>query len=296
MRETETTPNWRQPPVVCSIPSRRLGAEIIIGRSALVLLIAALAIETGQTQSRPVFDVVSIKTFQFPNDGFFAGFIAGMGPCGGSTFTPIGPRVSFGVLTVCSLIRMAYDVNDYQVVSIPSQMSGKEKSGWYQVEARAAPDVALTVPVTRLMLQEMLADRFKLKFHREPRQAPVYALVVAKESHKLGTPGPACENPILPYMVRRGKLRSCGAGITMAQLVLALNRESLLDRTIVDRTNLDGIFALSLEWSESEPLNGGDGRPSLFTAVQEQLGLKLERSTDAVDAFVIDYVEPPSAN
>jgi len=202
--------------------------------------------------------------------------------------------VSFGTLTVCSLIRMAYEVKDYQVLSIPPRMDGREPSSWYAVEARGAAGVTLTIEQTRLMLQTMLAERFKLKFHREPRQAPVYALVVAKGGHKLGTAGKPCELSFMPYMLRFGSLRSCGTGITMAQLVFALRRE--LDRPVVDRTNLDGTFVLSLEWAASEPLNGGDGRPSLFTAVQEQLGLRLETSTDAVDAIIVVSVDPPSPN
>jgi uncharacterized protein (TIGR03435 family) len=196
--------------------------------------------------------------------------------------------------TVCSLIRMAYDVKDYQVLSMPPQMAGKERSSWYQVEARAAADVTLTIEQAQLMLQTMLADRFKLKFHREPRQAPVYALVVAKGGHKLGTEDKACANMRLPFMLRPGTLTSCKPGLSMAQLVFSLNRE--VDRPVVDRTGLAGTYVFSLEWAPGEPLAGADGRPSLFTAVQEQLGLRLETSTDAVDAIVVDYVEPPSPN
>jgi uncharacterized protein (TIGR03435 family) len=76
--------------------------------------------------------------------------------------------------------------------------------------------------------------------------------------------------------------------------VFDLSRE--LDRPVVDRTQLAGTYAFTLEWAGSEPLAGADGRPSLFTAVQEQLGLRLETSTDAVDAIIVDSVDPPSPN
>jgi uncharacterized protein (TIGR03435 family) len=145
---------------------------------------------------------------------------------------------------------MAYDVQDYQVMSMPPRMAGKEQSSWYVVEARAAADVTLTVEQARLMLQTMLAERFKLKFHREPRQAPVYALVVAKGGHKLGTEDKACANVRVPFTLRPGVLRSCKPGLSLSQLVFALNRE--LDRPVVDRTGLEGTFAFSLEWAPGE--------------------------------------------
>ena len=266
-------------------------------RSAAVCLAALSAVASvavGQTQPRPAFEIVSIKPAQFPSTVYFEGFAAGAGACGFSQFTPVGPRVSFGTTTVCSLIRMAYDIKEYQVLSMPQRMAGKEPSSWYQVEARAAADVVLTVEQARLMLQTMLAELFKLKFHREPRRAPVYALVVAKEGHKLGTADKACAETRMTFMSGPGTLRSCNPGMVMSRLTFALSRE--LDRPVVDRTGLAGTYAFSLVWAAREPLAGTDDRPSLFTAVQEQLGLRLEPSTDAVDAFIIDSVEPPSPN
>lgn len=266
-------------------------------KPAALFLVVALAVASAQApraQAPPAFEVVSIKPAQFPNDSYFAGFAAGAGTCGFFRFTPVGPRVSFGKTTLCSLIRMAYDVKDYQVVSIPPRMADKEQSAWYDVEARAAAGTTLTVEDTRLMLQTMLADRFKLKFHREPRQAPIYALVVTKDGHKLGATPVACQDMRATFMVGPGTLRSCKPGMSMAQLVLSLSRD--LDRPVVDRTGLTGTYAFSLEWAGRDPLAGDDTRPSLFTAVQEQLGLRLEPATDAVDALIIDSVEPPSPN
>jgi uncharacterized protein (TIGR03435 family) len=271
---------------------------ILIMRTAAVLLVATLAVVSvgaRQAQSPPAFDVVSIKPAQFPSQAYFEGFAAGAGGgCGFFRFTPVGPRVSLGMTTVCSLIRMAYDLKEYQVLSIPSRMAGKEMSSWYEVEARAASDTTLTVEQARLMLQTMLADRFKLKFHREPRQAPVYALVVAKGGHKLGTVPQKCADTRASLFVGTGMLGSCRPGMPMSQLAFSLNR--YLDRPVVDRTGLAGTYPFLLEWAGTEPLTGADGRPSLFTAVQEQLGLRLETSTDAVDAIIVDSVEPPSPN
>ena len=130
---------------------------------------------------------------------------------------------------------------------MPPRMAGKDPSSWYEVEARAAADVVLTVEQARLMLQTMLANRFKPNFHREPRQAPVYALVVAKEGHKLGTADKACADTRLPFMLAPGMLRSCSPGMAISQLVFALNRE--LDRPVVNRTGLTGTYAFSLTWA-----------------------------------------------
>ena len=271
---------------------------ILAVRYAAGFLLAALAVASvsaQQTQTPLAFEVVSIKPAQFSTQAYFEGFAAGAGGgCGFFRFTPVGPRVSFGMTTVCSLIRMAYDVKDYQVLSMPSRMAGKQQSSWYEVEARAAADTTLTVEQARLMLQTMLAERFKLKFHREPRQAPVYALVVGKEGHKLGTVPQKCADARMSLFVGTGMLGSCKPGMPMSQLAFSLNR--YLDRPVVDRTGLAGAYPFLLEWAGNEPLSGGDGRPSLFTAVQEQLGLRLETSTDAVDAIVVDAVEPPSPN
>jgi uncharacterized protein (TIGR03435 family) len=268
--------------------------EELMRRALLFGFFCSFTTLASARQAAPAFEVVSIKPAQFPSTSYFEGFAAGAGACGFSQFTPAGPRVSFGTTTVCSLIRMAYDIKDYQVVSMPTRMAGKDPSSWYQVEARAAADVVLTVEQARLMLQTMLADRFKLKFHREPRQAPVYALVVARDGHKLGTADKACAETRMTFLSGPGTLRSCNPGMAMSRLVFALSRE--LDRPVVDRTGLTGTYAFSLTWAPREPLAGTDDRPSLFTAVQEQLGLRLEPSTDAVDAFIIDSVEPPAPN
>ena len=146
---------------------------------------------------------------------------------------------------MCSLIRMAFDVKDYQVLSIPPRMDGKEPSSWYAIEARGAAGVTLTIEQTRLMLQTMLAERFKLKFHREPRQAPVYALVVAKGGHKLGTEDKkwCTEEKRVTFMAGPGLLRSCKPGLSISQLIISLNRD--LDRPVVDRTDLAGTCSHS---------------------------------------------------
>ena len=219
---------------------------------------------TPRAQSA-AFEVVSIKPARFESDSYFAGYSAGAGLCGFSRFTPVGPRVSIPAATACSLIRMAYDIKDYQVVAMPARMEGKEQSAWYEVDARAASGTTLTVEHARLMLQTMLADRFKLKLHREPRGTPVYALVVSSQGHRLSTTDIVCPKPRMTMIAGPGLLTSCKPQMSMSQLAIALSRE--LDRPVVDRTALTGMYALSLEWASNDPL-----------------------------ALVIDYIEPPSPN
>lgn len=258
----------------------------------LSLLLATIS-GAQQRDATMAFEVASIRLTQFPSESYFSGFADGAGMCGMWRFTAVGNRVSLRSVNLCSLIRMAYDVKDYQVVS-PAWVIKKDPSVFFEIEGRAAEGTTLTVDQARGMLQALLADRFKMKSHREPRNSPVYALVVGDRGHKLSTQGIACPNPNASMMVGPGMLTSCKPQMSISQLVFTLSRD--LDRVVVDRTNLTGQYAFVLQWAGNDPLSGANNRPSLFTAVQEQLGLRLEPSTETVDALVIDHIEPPSPN
>jgi len=144
------------------------------------------------------------------------------------------------------------------------------------------------------MLRSLLAERFQLKVHTESRNLPAYALVVSNSGSKLlpstGTGGPS--------KTMLGQLVVPKMG--MAQLVQILEFD--VDRPVIDRTGLTGDFAIHLEWTrERARTAAGDvpvdqSRPSIFSALQEQLGLKLESIKAPVDVLVIDRVELPSAN
>ena len=264
--------------------------------TAIVLTLSLLLAAAGAAQRRDVaatFEVASIRQTQFPNEAYFAGFADGAGMCGMWRFTPVGNRVTLRSVNLCSLIRMAYDLKDYQVVA-PPWVTKKDPSVFYELEGRGAEETTLTVEQGRLMLQSLLADRFKMTFHREPRVAPVYALVVGSRGHKLSTQEIPCPSPKASFVAGPGMLTSCKPLMTVAQIVFSLSRE--LDRVVVDRTNLTGQYAFALRWASGDALSGGDNLPSLFTAVQEQLGLRLEASTEPVDALVIDRIEQPSPN
>jgi uncharacterized protein (TIGR03435 family) len=216
------------------------------------------------------------------------------------------------------------------------QLSGGPKwinSDRFDVEAKAAGDVVRGTEGTRrkqLMLQALLAQRFKLAVHHEMKDMPVYALVLARRDHRLGPklrrsevdsaalrgnpnnlpiPLPAFGTPACdaasgarcsPGLDFAGVFK--GSAMTMTELSPYLSR--WLDRTVSDRTGLTGAFDVELQFSpdglqgvptgppgvERPPSEG----PSIFTAVQEQLGLKLESTKGPVDVLVIDRAERPT--
>lgn len=131
-----------------------------------------------------------------------------------------------------------------------------------------------------LMLQSLLAERFNLVFHRETRQFSAYALVIGKGGPKLH---PAAA-PQGSFKFRALAGHAVGFSISMPALADRLSRPDFqIDRRVVDFTGLTGTFDLTLDW-------GGENGPSIFTAIQEQLGLKLEARKIPLEVFVVDHV------
>jgi uncharacterized protein (TIGR03435 family) len=200
-------------------------------------------------------------------------------------------------------------------------------SALFNIEARAEGNPGN--PQMNLMLQSLLEDRFKLVMHHETRQLPIYALVVAKPG-KIGPqltqhsgdtkcadaaagkplPQPGPDEAMPAYCggffmnPRPGDLRETGNKITMDMLGQFLRQS--VDRTVVDRTGLSGVFDFTLEFAPelgpgSQPSTTASASdpstlPAIFTALQEQLGLKLETQKGPVDVIVIDHVQEPSPN
>jgi bla regulator protein blaR1 len=225
--------------------------------------------------------------------------------------------------TLHMLIENAYDVRYFQITGAPSWF----KSEKYDIEAKMDGSVAEEVrklsddqreAETRRMLQALLADRFQLKLHGDSRDLPVYALVIAKTGLKLheATSGDTYPNGFkgpdggggagMMFMEGNGgPVR--GQGIAIANLVHLLSQQ--LGRTVLDKTGLTGRYDFTLQWTPDEsqgPPGGPPGignapppdssGPSIFTAIQEQLGLKLESQKGPVEILVIDHAEKPSAN
>ena len=197
--------------------------------------------------------------------------------------------------TLKALIRTAYAVRDHQILGGPAWMDSE------RFEVLAKPHVrAATSAEFRQMAQALLSDRFGLQLHRETRELPVFALTVGRNGPRLvewrQAVGPACG-----YMA--GRL-TC-TKVTMAILADSLARR--LGRSVIDKTGLLGTYDLTLEWTPDEnqvpgPAENGkaqardSGGPSLFSAIQEQIGLKLETAKAPVETLVIDDAHKPSEN
>jgi uncharacterized protein (TIGR03435 family) len=210
--------------------------------------------------------------------------------------------------TVKVLIMDGYGVKEDSIIGGPDWVG----TTGYDVDAKVtpaadAPPPKLNRAERRQMIQSLLADRFKLVVHYETKDAPIYELDLAKGGSKLtiATPNDTFAkgingldgNPVssgYPVQLSRGRL--IGQSVTIASLIDYLKLE--LKRSVVDKTGLTGKYDLSLQWTPDNTLTDSPlaGGPSIFTAVQEQLGLKLEPSTAPLDILVIDSAEAPTPN
>ncbi|MFZ1941665.1 MAG: TIGR03435 family protein [Terracidiphilus sp.] len=159
-------------------------------------------------------------------------------------------------------------------------------------------------PEQMAMLRTLLADRFKLSFHREEKEFSIYALEVAKGGPKLNeSTAPANDPALLLSTVYPQRIHLPAKNATMGDFASLLQR-ALLDRPVVDQTGLTGRYDFDLDWAPDETQFGGEvpvapadaQAPPFFTAIQQQIGLRLEATRGNVQAFVIDHAEPPSAN
>lgn len=208
------------------------------------------------------------------------------------------------------LIEFAYNIKDFQVSGGPGWIDSEKydidaKMDESNIEAIKKMPRDQAVEQRRLMLQSLLADRFKLKVTHSSKELPVYALVVAKSGPKLSqaadTSAPAGAGPKGQLRFTPGELT--GTGISISGLANQLSRE--LGRNVVDKTGLTGNYDFTLRWTPEQPAAPGaagdapppdSSGPSIFTAIQEQLGLKLESQKGPVELLIIDSIERPSEN
>ncbi len=158
---------------------------------------------------------------------------------------------------------------------------------------------------TQAMFQQLLADRFQLKVHWETRELPVYALVATKNGAKLQPTKDTTGNIGTSTSGNGSSVKFTATGQTLAQLAQSLtsSAEHDLGREVIDKTGIEGRYDVTLNWtrdtgasSSGTDSNAQDSGPSLFTAIQEQIGLKLEPSKGQVRVLVIDHAEMPSEN
>ncbi len=205
---------------------------------------------------------------------------------------PGGRFIATG-MPIWPLIMKAYGVRDFQLAG---DVDWKYSQ---RFDIAAKPDGEVSDEKVLLMLQALLADRFKLKLHRETKEMQVYVMTVAKNGPKNGPKLTAAEPSETGGIRIRGMGRLAGISASTLQLAeglsdLALNGRHFLDRPVLDRTGLSGVYNFNLEWTpEGAPDPFG---PSIFTAIQEQLGLKLETQKAPVEILVIDRLEKPTGN
>jgi uncharacterized protein (TIGR03435 family) len=184
------------------------------------------------------------------------------------------------------LVADAYNVENYQVSGGP----GWIESDLYSIEARAPGESTPTTDQVRQMLQALLADRFQLKLHAERRDVAGYGLTIAKNGVKLKESPPDAQ---VLSMNARGRLMASKMKMTDMASFLSLR----LRRPVIDQTELTGAYDVTLTWSPDEDVPADDSQaPSIFTAIQEQLGLRVVAQKVAVKMFVIDHAEKPTEN
>jgi uncharacterized protein (TIGR03435 family) len=259
--------------------------------SAMLVTVFALASKSGlcqlrtDTAPRLEFEVASIKP---SNPGDHGGGIKPLP--GGQTYVAKNVPVKL-------MIKLMFHLNDRQISGGPGWL----ETDLYDVEAKA--DGPHTIDELHVMFQNLLIDRFKLQFHKEMRTPPAYELVVDKSGPKL-TENHSAEHFDIPVRgTGFGKLEATHCSMSYFSWLLSQR----LDRPVIDQTGLGQFYDFKLEWTPElppglaarpeaaanlPPTNG----PDIFTALGEQLGLKLDSHKGPVEVMVIDHVERPSAN
>ncbi len=185
------------------------------------------------------------------------------------------------------LIAQAWDVDESEVFGGPNWV---DSDGW-DINAKIPAEYAKHKPDdVHHMIRALLADRFQLVIHRESRQVSGFVLVTAKNGPRMN---PAkSDDRGSDFSTRNTHL--VATDVTMAGLARDLSRNRDIAKVVVDKTGLTDKFDFVLDWSR-EGDTSGDG-PSIFTALQEQLGLKLESAKIPIEAVVIDRAEKPTGN
>jgi uncharacterized protein (TIGR03435 family) len=273
-------------------------------RAALILMFVGgvVGASAQAPDAGPAFEVASIK------------------PASNEPPLPFGQlspdRFYRGTVTIRNLINYAYGMQDFRIVGGPAWAASER----WQVSAKAVT----AVPPSQMakLVQQLLADRFAMKAHTETRDLPIYVLVPARGDDRFGPQMNAAEFDCEPFLT--GERRTVDApvdqetgfsrcatrigigggvrtvryrGVTSSRLASFLS--TAVNRVIVDKTGLRGSHDVDLTFQDDTAFIGPGSRrqreaPSLFTALQEQLGLKLEPSRGPVDVLVIDSVERPT--
>lgn len=239
-----------------------------------------VAVDTNAVAD-PVFEVATVKP-------------AAPSPDGHTHINyPAGGRFSAINITLIELMQWAYDMPEKQILDGPSWVSSTR----FDIVGTtgAATDGMLRAmssdrfaEVKRSMVQRLLEDRFAMKLHRETRTLPAYDLVVAKDGSKL------TESQSNGKSYGLGNTHFNAEGLTTDLIAEQLSR--IAGRIVVDKTGLRGRYDLKLQWTPDDAVATEGSPPSLFTAIEEQLGLQLKAAKEPVPVLVIDHIELSSPN
>jgi uncharacterized protein (TIGR03435 family) len=245
----------------------------------LVLMVVPAPVEQQGSPSVPIttFDVVSIK----PSDPKNLSSSIRPDP---NNFTMSGTPLKF-------IIEYAYDLHDFQLEGAPAWVTSTRFDIVAKTETPSTPAPSQNLEarwkLVRVRLQSLLADRFKFRAHKGTMEMPVYGLVVAK-----GGPRLEASTANTGYTTAPGQF-VC-SDFSMDDLADLLSQS--MDRMVLNQTKLTGSYKFTLKWTPDESPNSNPDLPGIFTAIQEQLGLKLVPTKGPVEVLLIDHVEMPSAN
>jgi uncharacterized protein (TIGR03435 family) len=249
-----------------------------------------LAAAQALAQSAPVAPVARMAAGAHPS--FAVATIKPHDPdVGGQGFNTTGDRVKIRNQSVASLLSFAYTIHPRQIVDAPDWVFHDR----YDVEGTTDTEGEPNLHQFQEMIQKLLADRFQLKFHRDKRELSVYAIRVAKGGPKLKPAADPNGEPDQQGNSHGVEITQTYTNTSMPDFVLGM--QFFLDRPIVDQTGLTGHYDFTFRYTADETrTTDPNAPPGLFTAVQEQLGLKFEPAKAATDVFVLDHVERPSPN
>ena len=259
---------------------------IVVG----ALLISAWGVLAQSSVARPKFEAFEVATVK-PVD---------VTPQAGRMFKMDGPhRWTATNFTLKALIALAYDLNPRTISGGPGWM----ESDHFVITAVTPGDVAPTRMEQMQMLRPLLVERFGLTFHRQEKEFAIYELSVAKGGPKVKAAAKVDDSPQIYGVVYPDRIEVPARSVTMDDFVALLQRATL-DKPTVNRTGLTGRYDFDLRFAQDETVYGGElprapedaASPRLFTAVQEQLGLRLEARRGMVSAMVVDGAERPVAD
>jgi len=240
-----------------------------ISRRLSRLLVISAAFAATLPAFGQAFEVASIRKAQ---SGRFAA-----SPYGGNQFSLNG-------VTLINLVSLAFGLSNNDLVGGPSWRD----SEYYDVVVKAEDGVALTYEALQPRMQRLLAERFRLVTHREPRRVPGYALVAARGGPTLKPADTTATGGMIAIVP--GGVRAASAPMRAIASILT----GLVGRPVVDETGLAGTYRVELDFAIDTAAS--TDRPSVFTALQEQLGLRLDSKQVQVEKLIIDAAERPSEN